>query len=75
MPRFVTASLKIDYLVPVSIDCEVELRAKVKSIDGRKVAVEVMLSAQGTCCARGEGLFIQVRDDKRLFSGTETHIA
>lgn len=66
MPRFVTASLKVDYLVPVPIDSEVELRAKAKSIDGRKVEVEVILSARGAFCARGEGLFIQVRDDKRL---------
>ena len=64
MPRFVTASLKIDYLVPVPIDCEVELRAKVKSIDGRKIEVEVRLSTQGRFCAKGKGLFIQVRDDK-----------
>ena len=64
MPRFVTASLKVDYLVPVPIDCEVELRAKVKSIDGRKVEVEVILSVRGTFCAKSEGLFIQLRDDK-----------
>jgi len=64
MPRFVTASLRIDYLVPVPIDCELELRGKVKSIDGRKIEVEANLSARGTICAKGEGLFIQVRDDK-----------
>ena len=63
MPRFVTASLKIDYLVPVPIDCEVELRAKSKSIAGRKVVVEVVLSARGVICAKGEGLFVQLTNE------------
>lgn len=64
MPRFVTASLKVDYLIPVPINCEVELRAKAKGIDGRKVEVEVTLSARGSLCAKGEGLFIQLRNAK-----------
>jgi acyl-coenzyme A thioesterase PaaI-like protein len=63
MPRFVTASLKIDYLVPVPVGAEVELRGRTRSIDGRKVAVEVDFSAGGRLCAKGEGLFIQLRDD------------
>ena len=64
MPRFVTASLNIDYLVPAPIDCDLELRGKVKSIDGRKVVIEATLSAKGTLRAKGKGLFIQLRDDK-----------
>ncbi|MEJ2109630.1 MAG: PaaI family thioesterase [Acidobacteriota bacterium] len=66
MPRFVTAALKVDYLAPVPIDSEVKLRARAKSIDGRKVVVEATLSARGAVCARGEGLFIQLKDDVSL---------
>ena len=66
MPRFVTASLNIDYLIPVPINCELELRGRVKSIDGRKVAIETTLSAQGTLCAKGKGLFIQLRESERI---------
>ncbi len=61
MPRFVTASLKVDYLAPAPVGKEVELRGRVKSMDGRKVVIEVDLSVDDTVCARGEGLFIQVR--------------
>jgi acyl-coenzyme A thioesterase PaaI-like protein len=66
MPRFVTAALKVDYLAPVPIDSEVKLRARAKSIDGRKVVVEATLSARDAVCARGEGLFIQLKDDVSL---------
>ena len=30
MPRFVTASLKVDYLAPTPINTELELRGKIK---------------------------------------------
>jgi acyl-coenzyme A thioesterase PaaI-like protein len=63
MPRFVTASLSIDYLLPVPIDSEVELRGSVKKIEGRKVRIQTTLSARGNLCAKGEGLFIQVPDN------------
>lgn len=63
MPRFVTASLKVDYLAPTPVSTELEIRGKVKSIEGRKVVIEMTLSANDTLCAKGEGLFIQIRDD------------
>jgi len=63
MPRFVTASLKIDYMLPVPIESEVEIRGKVRSIEGRKVFIEAKLSARGSLCAKGEGLFVQLRDE------------
>ncbi len=62
MPRFVTASLKVDYLAPSPVGKEVELKGRVKSIDGRKVVIEMDLFVEGKICAKGEGLFIQVRE-------------
>ena len=61
MPRFVTASLKVDYLAPTPVNTGLELRGKIKEIKGRKVTVEVDLLAEQKICAKGEGLFIQLK--------------
>lgn len=58
--RFLTASLKVDYLRPTPIDCALELRALVKEIKGRKVIVAVTLSAKGEVCAIGEVVTVQM---------------
>lgn len=63
MPRFVTASLKVDYLSPTPVGKEVELRAKVKEIKGRKATVSVTLSTDGSLHAKGELLMIQIREE------------
>lgn len=52
--RFLTASLHVDYLRPTPIDGPLELRATAREIKGRKVTVDVTLSAGGEVCARGE---------------------
>ena len=51
--RFVTASLKVDYLKPTPLGPELEVRAKVDEIKGRKVVVTATVSAEGEVCARG----------------------
>jgi acyl-coenzyme A thioesterase PaaI-like protein len=63
MPRFVTASLKVDYHSPTPVGKEVELRAKVVDIKGRKVSVSVTLATDGTVHAQGELLMIQLREE------------
>jgi acyl-coenzyme A thioesterase PaaI-like protein len=57
--RFVTASLKVDYLKPTPLGVELEIRARVKEIKGRKVVMDATLSAEGQVCARGEVVAIQ----------------
>jgi acyl-CoA thioesterase FadM len=52
--RFVTASLKVDYLRPTPLGVELEIRAKAVEIKERKVVVHSTLSANGVVCARGE---------------------
>jgi acyl-coenzyme A thioesterase PaaI-like protein len=52
--RFVTASLHVDYLAPTPIDAVLELRGRVKEIRGRRVTLDISLSARGSVCARGE---------------------
>jgi len=57
--RFVTGSLKVDYLKPTPLGVPLEVRARVKEIKGRKVVMEAWLSAEGQVCARGEVVAIQ----------------
>jgi acyl-CoA thioesterase FadM len=63
MPRFVTAALKVDYLAPTPVGVELELRSIVKEIKGRKVIVKVTVSSGTTLCAKGEGVYVQLRDE------------
>ncbi len=62
MPRFVTASLKVDYLAPTPVNTELELRGKIKDISGRKVIVKVTLIAEQKVRAIGKLLFIQLKE-------------
>lgn len=57
--RYVTASLKVDYLKPTPLGVTLEVRARVKELKGRKVVMEAWLAAQGVVCARGEVIAIQ----------------
>ncbi len=57
--RFVTAALHVDYLKPTPIGVPLHLRGHAKEVKGRKVIVEVVLSAAGDVCARGEVVAVQ----------------
>ncbi len=65
--RFVTASLRVDYLRPTPLDGALKLRGRVREIKERKVAVEITVSARGEICARGE--VVAVRMPEHLASG------
>jgi acyl-coenzyme A thioesterase PaaI-like protein len=58
--RFVTAALHVDYVRPTPLGVELEVRASVKEIKGRKVVVAATLSAGGEVCARGEVVAVQM---------------
>ena len=60
--RFVTASLKVDYLHPTPIGVELEIRGRLGGIEGRKVKVSLTLGAGGRVCATGEMLAVQFRE-------------
>ena len=59
--RFVTASLKVDFLRPTPIGVELVIEGQLLGIDGRKVQVSLSLSAGDKTCARGEMLAVQFR--------------
>jgi len=58
--RYVTASLKVDYLKPTPLGVPLEVRGKVKEIKGRKVTVEATVTAEGKLCAKGEVVAVQM---------------
>jgi acyl-coenzyme A thioesterase PaaI-like protein len=61
--RFVTASLKVDYLCPTHMGVPLEIRGKAKEIKGRKIVVSVTVSAEGKVCARGEVVAVQMPEN------------
>jgi acyl-coenzyme A thioesterase PaaI-like protein len=60
--RFLTASLHVDYHKPTPLGIEVEVRARVKEIKGKKVLIEEWITAGGLITVRGEVLAVQVPD-------------
>jgi acyl-coenzyme A thioesterase PaaI-like protein len=59
-PRFVTASLRVDYLRPTPLGPELEIRGVVKEVTERKVVVEATLSAEAEVTARGTVIAVRM---------------
>ncbi len=60
--RFLTASLHVDYLKPTPLGPELELRGRIVEVKGRKVVVDITLSAEGEVCVKGRVVAVQVPD-------------
>jgi acyl-coenzyme A thioesterase PaaI-like protein len=61
-PRFVTASLHVEYLKPTPLGPQLELRARATEIGARKVVVEVTVTAAGAVTARGQVVAVRMPD-------------
>ncbi len=61
--RFVTASLKIDFLAPTPIDTVLEVRGTIKEVKGRKVTLTETLSAKGKVVAKGEVIAVLIPEN------------
>jgi acyl-coenzyme A thioesterase PaaI-like protein len=59
-PRFVTASLHVDFLRPTPLGPQLVLRGRPAEVGERKVVVEVTLSAADQECARGRVVAVQM---------------
>jgi len=59
--RFVTASLKIDYLKPTPIGEELLITGKLTSIEGRRALIALSMSANGVETARAEMVAVEAR--------------
>jgi acyl-coenzyme A thioesterase PaaI-like protein len=60
--RFLTASLKVEYLKPTPLGVVLEVRGRVKEVSGRKVVIEEWIRAKGEITVRGELVAVQVPD-------------
>jgi acyl-coenzyme A thioesterase PaaI-like protein len=69
-PRFVTASLHVDYLQPTPHGPILELRARATGLGARKVTVAVELSAAGGITARGTVVAVAMPDTMRSPAGS-----
>ena len=61
--RFVTASLKVDYLRPTPLGPELEIRGRIAQVKGRKVIVDIDLLAEGKVCARGQVTAVELPEN------------
>jgi acyl-coenzyme A thioesterase PaaI-like protein len=60
LTRFVTASLKVDFLKPTPMGKLLEVRARVVEMKSRKVILSLTLSAEGEVCAKGESVMVEI---------------
>lgn len=59
-PRFVTASLRVDYIQPTPLGPELVIRARVQQASERKVVVLATVSIGDTITARGEAVAVRM---------------
>jgi len=69
--RFVTASLRVDYLRPTPLGPELRLEGRVRSVSGRKVIVDIAISAGGQVTVRGEVVAVEMPELMR--GGSPSH--
>ncbi|TBH21838.1 PaaI family thioesterase [Thermus thermamylovorans] len=60
--RFVTASLKVDYLKPTPLGPELVLVGRAREVKGRKVVVEAEVYAGEALTVRGEAVLVQITE-------------
>jgi acyl-coenzyme A thioesterase PaaI-like protein len=58
--RFVTASLKVDYLAPTPMGVELELRGKVIEVTAKKAVIDATVMAGDKLCARGHVVAVKM---------------
>jgi acyl-coenzyme A thioesterase PaaI-like protein len=61
--RCVTASLHVDYLKPTPLGPELEIRGKISEVKGRRVTVDITVSANGVVTAKGRVVAVQIPEN------------
>lgn len=59
-PRFVTASLRVDFVRPTPLGPELVIRGRVREASERKVVVEAAVSVEGAVTVRGEAVAVRL---------------
>jgi acyl-coenzyme A thioesterase PaaI-like protein len=67
-PRFVTAHLEVDYLLPTPLKT-MHLTGRLVEITDRKAIVETDLSVDGVVTARGSAVLVEISEDRWQPSG------
>lgn len=67
--RFVTASLRVDYLRPTPLGEVLEARGTIVEVKPRKVVVDVQVSVAGQVCARGQVVAVLMPESMRERAG------
>lgn len=63
--RFVTGSLKVDYLLPTPLGPELVVRGRARSITGRKVVVDAWILVGDATTVRGDVVCVEIPDSMR----------
>ena len=58
--RFVTASLKVDFVRPTPLGVALEVRGRVLEIKGRKAITEVTIAVGGEVCVKGKVVAVKM---------------
>jgi acyl-coenzyme A thioesterase PaaI-like protein len=66
LPRFVTASLHVEYHRPTPLGVPLEVRGRVEELGERKVVVSATLSASGETCASGRVVAVRMPEHMSL---------
>lgn len=61
--RFVTASLKVNFLKPTPMGERLELRGRVTEIKERKIIIKITVTARNGGCAEGEVVAVKMPED------------
>lgn len=61
--RFVTASLKVDYLAPTPQGVELSLRGVISEVKERKVIIDISLFAEGKVCVKGRVIAVLMPEE------------
>ena len=61
--RYVTASLKVDYLAPTPMGQELILRGEIEEVKPRKVVVNITVSVNDKTCAKGQVVAVKMPDN------------
>ena len=65
VPRFVTASLHVDYILPTPLGLPLEIRGRPEQVSDRKVSVEITVNVEGEVTARGHVIAVRMPDAMR----------
>ncbi len=64
--RFVTASLKVDYLAPTPLGVELEIRGKAVDVTPKKAVIDIRVLAGGKTCATGRVVAVRLPETMRI---------